>query len=77
MVLAANEVAVESFLLNRIGFLQISGIIEQSFSGQEYFSYLGIPFAEPPTGKLRFKVSQKKSLDFYYSHIYPTLLGHL
>ncbi len=29
---AANEVAVESFLLNRIGFLQISGIIEQTLS---------------------------------------------
>ena len=36
---------------------KISGIIEESFSGINYFSYLGIPFAEPPIGNLRFKVS--------------------
>lgn len=35
---AANELAVEAFLLNRIGFLQISGIIEGTLSTFEHQS---------------------------------------
>ena len=36
---------------------KVSGIVQQAFSGHDYFSYLGIPFAESPTDDLRFKVS--------------------
>ena len=35
---------------------QISGIVEKSFESVEYFSYKGIPFAEPPLNELRFRV---------------------
>jgi carboxylesterase type B len=36
---------------------QVVGSIEKSFSSQNYFAFRRIPFAEPPTGELRFKVS--------------------
>ena len=35
---------------------EVSGIIKKSYDGEEYMSYSGIPFAESPTGNLRFKV---------------------
>lgn len=37
------------------GFLR--GQIEQNCKHENYYSFKGIPFAEPPVGKLRFKVS--------------------
>ncbi|XP_045131337.1 juvenile hormone esterase-like isoform X2 [Portunus trituberculatus] len=34
---------------------RLSGIVEESFKGRDFFSFYGIPYAQPPLGKLRFK----------------------
>ena len=33
----------------------IRGTVEKSINGSEFYSFKGIPFAEPPIGKLRFQ----------------------
>lgn len=49
---------------------QLEGQIKESIlSGKEYYSFLGIPYAKPPVGELRFQVS-KLIHDFHItSHI--------
>lgn len=34
---------------------KIQGIVLKSRGGREFFGFLGIPFARPPVGSLRFK----------------------
>uniref|UniRef100_A0A0P4VQD2 Carboxylic ester hydrolase n=1 Tax=Scylla olivacea TaxID=85551 RepID=A0A0P4VQD2_SCYOL len=34
---------------------RVSGIVEESFKGRDFSSFYGIPYAQPPLGKLRFK----------------------
>lgn len=36
---------------------ELRGKIDVASDGQEYYTFHGIPFAEPPVGELRFKVS--------------------
>jgi carboxylesterase type B len=39
---------------------KLRGSTATDFSGKKYFKFQGIPFAEPPLGKLRFKVFHMK-----------------
>lgn len=43
----------------------IDGKLMLSESGQKYFAFFGIPYALPPVGPLRFKVSLFYSIKFY------------
>jgi hypothetical protein len=36
---------------------RLSGIASRSRNGKEYYEFLGIPYAQPPVGVLRFKVN--------------------
>lgn len=40
---------------------KIQGVTSKSVLGPKYFSFKGIPFAQPPIGPLRFKVSKNAS----------------
>lgn len=52
--LAANEEIVTVSLKNGT---QIRGLLRQTlFKDRTYAAFRGVPFAEPPIGKLRFKV---------------------
>ncbi len=55
-VLTAGVIGKEAPIVStRSG--EVLGIVEKSFESNDYFSYKGIPFAEPPTGNLRFRVN--------------------
>jgi carboxylesterase type B len=39
---------------------KLRGSTATDFAGKKYFKFQGIPYGEPPLGKLRFKVFQVK-----------------
>lgn len=43
------------FYLGELGVIQ--GTIQKSRDGKDFSQYLGIPYAQPPIGNLRFEVS--------------------
>lgn len=36
---------------------KLKGTIQKNFKGEDIFAFLGIPYAKPPVGELRFKVN--------------------
>lgn len=36
---------------------KLRGTVSKNYKGEKTFEFLGIPYAKPPTGELRFKVS--------------------
>ena len=54
MATAGVTAAVGSFVDTEDG--RVSGIVEASVKGRQLYSFYGIPFSQPPLGKLRFKV---------------------
>ena len=40
---------------------KLQGVIRNNIDGGQYISFRGVPYAEPPIGKLRFKVSDVKN----------------
>lgn len=50
-------------VVTNTNFGQIEGLKQQSALGCDYVSFLGVPFAKPPVGNLRFKVSKLKKIE--------------
>ncbi|XP_050727493.1 cholinesterase 2-like [Eriocheir sinensis] len=55
VVAAAGEATATEVPLVETEGGRVSGILEESLKGREFYSFYGIPFAQPPVGKLRFK----------------------
>lgn len=49
---------VSEFVIAETQYGKVSGIQKTSSINIPYVAFLGIPFATPPVGKLRFKVSR-------------------
>lgn len=53
---------------------QLKGAVKSLYDGSKYFSFKGIPYAEPPVGELRFKVGDHFMKNFYLmADLWPPL----
>jgi 1-deoxy-D-xylulose-5-phosphate reductoisomerase len=50
---ASNEVAVSAFLSGKIGFLQMSDVVEFTMENTEYFASPGLGFLETSNARAR------------------------
>ena len=57
---AGSETQTLPIVVTKSGLVQ--GTEETSFESRQFFSFRGIPYAEPPLGPLRFKVSKSAIL---------------
>ena len=57
VMVAATGVTAADVPLVDIENGRVSGIVEESMKGRDIYSFYGLPYALPPLGKLRFKVS--------------------
>lgn len=42
-----------------INYGKLKGKLRKNYKGEEIFAFLGVPYAKPPVGELRFKVSSE------------------
>lgn len=55
----------------------VRGVKRTSHVGDEFVSFRGIPYAQPPLGALRFKVSVKRRFDFTCGWFDADVMRHL
>lgn len=61
------------FLNTKLG--RIKGLQMTSRDGRRFNAFLGIPFAKPPVGDLRFKVISSKFLSFFIIILVRDIIG--
>ena len=55
--------ATEALVNTKFG--AVKGFVDKAVNEREFYAFKGIPFAEPPVGKLRFKVRIRSPKSFH------------
>lgn len=51
---------------------KLKGTFLETYKGEKFYAFLGIPYGKPPVGELRFKVS-----DYVCVHCYKMFVDHI